>query len=141
LIFKTANWSTPQTVTITGVDDSDSDGDVAYTIHTAPATGAAEYTRIDPLDVSVTNLDDELPPVQQVDVQDIWYESRQRGKKNTDFRWFVQILEDTNGNGVADDGDLGIAGVTVTLTFSGQEYTGTTDESGVFQTDWIRNQS
>jgi hypothetical protein len=58
---------------------------------------------------------------------------------NTDYRWFVQVFEDTNGNGVADAGDLGIAGVTVTLTFNGQQYTGTTDASGIFRTDWIRD--
>ena len=37
LTFSTANWGTPQTVTLTGVDDSVQDGDVAYAIITGPA--------------------------------------------------------------------------------------------------------
>ena len=40
LTFTTANWNVAQTVTVTGVDDSLDDGDVAYTILTAPATSA-----------------------------------------------------------------------------------------------------
>src|SRR5690606_7057993 len=32
LTFTAANWSTPQTVTVTGVDDAIDDGNVAYTI-------------------------------------------------------------------------------------------------------------
>ena len=38
--FTAANWNTPQTVTVTGVDDLVDDGDVAYTIVTAPATSS-----------------------------------------------------------------------------------------------------
>ena len=59
LSFYATNWSTPQTVTVTGVDDTETDGDVGYTIITAPATGASEYAGIDPADVSVTNMDDD----------------------------------------------------------------------------------
>ena len=40
LTFTTANWNVAQTVTVTGVDDALDDGDVAYTIVTAPATSA-----------------------------------------------------------------------------------------------------
>jgi uncharacterized repeat protein (TIGR02543 family) len=39
LTFTTANWNTPQTVTITGVDDDLSDGDIPYSI-TASASSA-----------------------------------------------------------------------------------------------------
>ena len=43
-----ANWNTPQTVTVTGVDDVLDDGDVAYTIVTAAATSAdANYNGIE----------------------------------------------------------------------------------------------
>ena len=38
LTFTTANWNVPQTVTVTGVNDALDDGNVAYTIVTAPAT-------------------------------------------------------------------------------------------------------
>ena len=49
-----------QTVTVTGVDDALVDGDVAYTIVTAPATsGDATYTRVNAADVAVTNTDND----------------------------------------------------------------------------------
>ncbi|MFN7982695.1 MAG: hypothetical protein U0Q11_12620 [Vicinamibacterales bacterium] len=58
--FTSANWNTPQTVTITGVDDSLDDGDVAFTIVTAAATSAdAGYSGMNPGDVSVTTIDDD----------------------------------------------------------------------------------
>jgi hypothetical protein len=58
--FTSANWSTSQDVTITGVDDFVIDGDIPYTITTAQATSDDPlYAAIDPDDVSVTNLDDD----------------------------------------------------------------------------------
>jgi hypothetical protein len=35
LTFTTANWQTPQTVTVTGADDALVDGPITYTIVTA----------------------------------------------------------------------------------------------------------
>ncbi|MFN8634512.1 MAG: hypothetical protein U0893_11700 [Chloroflexota bacterium] len=59
LTFTPANWSTPQTVTVTGVDDAVVDGPIAYTIVTAPAVSTdPSYNGLNPSDVSVTNLDD-----------------------------------------------------------------------------------
>ncbi len=58
LTFTTGNWSTPQTVTITGQDDGLIDGNIAYTIVTAAAAGG-DYVGIDASDVSVTNLDND----------------------------------------------------------------------------------
>src|SRR5258705_105803 len=43
--FTSGNWSTAQTVTVTGVDDFAADGNVAFTIVTAPATDR-ESTRL-----------------------------------------------------------------------------------------------
>ena len=40
LVFTPANALTPQTVTVTGVDDAIVDGNQAYTIVTAPAVSA-----------------------------------------------------------------------------------------------------
>ena len=56
-----ADWDIAQTVTITGVDDSEVGGDIAYTIQTSAATSAdLNYDGIDPLDVSVINFDDDV---------------------------------------------------------------------------------
>ncbi len=64
LVFTPANALTPQTVTVTGVDDAIVDGDQAYTIVTAPAVSAdPAYSGLNPLDVSVTNTDDDVVAV------------------------------------------------------------------------------
>ncbi|MFO0907349.1 MAG: Calx-beta domain-containing protein [Isosphaeraceae bacterium] len=64
LTFTPANWATPQTVTITGVDDFVKDGDVAYTIVTDPAASAdAAYQGLNPSDVAVVNADNDTPGV------------------------------------------------------------------------------
>ena len=60
LTFTSANWNVPQTVTVTGVNDALADGNIAYTIVTAPATSSdGNYNGIDPADVAVTNIDND----------------------------------------------------------------------------------
>lgn len=62
LTFTNANWATPQTVTVTGVDDADADGDIAYNIITAASSSSdLDYNGINPSNVAVTNTDDEAP--------------------------------------------------------------------------------
>lgn len=64
LTFTSVNWNAPQVVTINGHDDSDADGPQAYTIVTGPAASAdPAYSGLDPDDVSVVNLDNELASV------------------------------------------------------------------------------
>src|SRR4029078_1765633 len=53
LTFTNANWNTPQTVTVTGVDDLVADGDIAYAIVTAAASSAdGSYNGLNPADVA-----------------------------------------------------------------------------------------
>src|SRR6185436_5907998 len=60
LTFTTANWNLPQTVTVTGVDDSVDDGDVNYSIITASASsGDSNYNGLNPSDVSASNTDND----------------------------------------------------------------------------------
>ncbi|MBU2634864.1 hypothetical protein KJ841_00110 [Patescibacteria group bacterium] len=60
LTFTSANWSTSQTVTITGVNDNVNDGNIAYTIVTAAASSSdSNYNNLDADDVSATNSDDD----------------------------------------------------------------------------------
>ncbi|MCP4696375.1 MAG: hypothetical protein GY862_05960, partial [Gammaproteobacteria bacterium] len=64
LIFTPGDWNMLQTVTVTGVDDSTPivDGDIAYTIITAPVTSADDnYNWLDPVDVLLTNNDNDIP--------------------------------------------------------------------------------
>src|SRR5207247_1440383 len=58
--FTPGNWSTAQTVTVTGVNDFVADGAVAYTIVTAPATSTDPgYSGRNAPDMGVTNTDDD----------------------------------------------------------------------------------
>ena len=56
-MFTPANFATPQTVTVHGVDDLVDDGDVAYKIVTGTVTqdAGSNYTGLNPADVSVVN--------------------------------------------------------------------------------------
>src|SRR5262249_4367394 len=65
LSFTPANWNVPQTVTLTGVDDNELDGDVAYQILTAPAVSHdPKYSGLDAQDVSVVNKDNDTRDLQ-----------------------------------------------------------------------------
>ena len=60
LAFSPANYRSPQTVTVTGVDDPDVDGPQTVQITTAPAKSAdSAYDRLNASDVLVVNLDDD----------------------------------------------------------------------------------
>ena len=61
LIFTSDNWDSPQIVTVTGVDDADSDGDVDYTVVTSVISADPDYDGFDLTNVVVTNQDDEAP--------------------------------------------------------------------------------
>ena len=62
--FTPANWNTPQTITVTGVDDSIADGPQVYAIHTdAAVSNDPQYNGIDPADVEVTNTDNDVATI------------------------------------------------------------------------------
>ena len=60
MTFTPENWWEPQTNTVYGMDDFDSDGQVAYTIVLSPATSAdPRFNGLDPQDVGALNADNE----------------------------------------------------------------------------------
>ncbi len=60
LVFTPTNFNTPQTITVTGVDDQNVDGDIAYNIITAPAVSTdSTYNGLNTEDVSVINNDND----------------------------------------------------------------------------------
>ncbi|HEU0036437.1 MAG TPA: Calx-beta domain-containing protein [Kofleriaceae bacterium] len=64
LTFTPADFATPQTVTVTGVDDAIADGAQPFTIVLAPAVSAdPAYDGLDPQDVTGTNTDDDSPGI------------------------------------------------------------------------------
>ncbi|MCP4662595.1 MAG: hypothetical protein GY856_44940 [bacterium] len=69
LLFTPGTALDPQTVTVTGVPDTELDGDVAFLILTETAVSLdTDFSGVDPDDVSVVNLDDiVIPPGITVD--------------------------------------------------------------------------
>jgi uncharacterized delta-60 repeat protein len=64
LVFTAANWNTPQSVTVTGMDDLFVDGDVGYNIVLGTAASAdLAYNGLNPADLTVVNLDNDSPIV------------------------------------------------------------------------------
>src|SRR5262249_25125708 len=60
ITFTAANWNVAQTVTVTGVDDTADDGDVAYSIVTGVQSADPLYAALKPADIQVSNSDDDL---------------------------------------------------------------------------------
>jgi hypothetical protein len=59
--FTSANWNTPQTLTVTGLDDDIVDGNITYHIITSPAVSLdSNYSGINPADVTVVNTDNDV---------------------------------------------------------------------------------
>jgi hypothetical protein len=53
-----------KTITVTGIDDHLDDGDITYTVITAPSVSIdVNYNNLNAADVLVTNLDNDTPPV------------------------------------------------------------------------------
>jgi Ca2+-binding RTX toxin-like protein len=62
LTFTTTNWNIAQQVTVTGIDDAINDGDQNYSIILNPAISTdANYNGLDPRDVSLVNINNDLP--------------------------------------------------------------------------------
>jgi Ca2+-binding RTX toxin-like protein len=60
LTFTSANFNTPQTLIIQGVDDYNDDGNVAYTVTGKIVTSDLSYNRVSVPTISLVNLDDNL---------------------------------------------------------------------------------
>ena len=59
LTFTPANWDTPQSITVLGVDDDFDDGNVAFSVITDPAVSMdPNYNNFDPANVAGVNNDD-----------------------------------------------------------------------------------
>lgn len=62
--FTPSSWNTPQTVTVTGVDDAVAGVDQPYVIVTGPAVSSdPSYSGLDPPDVRLMNEDDDVAAV------------------------------------------------------------------------------
>jgi hypothetical protein len=61
LTFTAAGWRTPQTVVVTGVDDSEADGDTAFLISLTASSSHQLFQGLT-ASLSVTNTDDDVAP-------------------------------------------------------------------------------
>jgi hypothetical protein len=62
LTFSPLDWRYPQTVTVTGLDDDEQDGNKVFTINLGPAaSNDPKYVNLKPTPVTVVNLDNDLP--------------------------------------------------------------------------------
>jgi len=103
LTFTPANWSTPQPVTVTGIEDSIADGDIDYKIVTEAAVSTdANYSNRDVADVSLSNQDNDTAGVSITPTQTTATE----GGANDSYR--IQLTSQP------------IAPVTITLTTGNQ---------------------
>ena len=67
LSFTTQNWSTAQTVTVTGVDDNIQDGSVSYNIVLGPTSSDTDYNNLSVVIVAMTTSDNEGSPSFSID--------------------------------------------------------------------------
>ena len=65
LTFTSSNWNTPQTVTLTGVDETSVDGDqsTAVTFSIVDGSSADNFDSVDDQIVTVTTTDDDVAPI------------------------------------------------------------------------------
>ena len=115
LTFTADDWDTPQTVTVTGVeDDGTVDGDVDYMINTSAANSAdADYNGMASDDVSVTNTDnDSIAGADDMGIFDISWNSK---KRNLAFTVNVRQDSDAGGFLTVDDSPVELAHVLATL--------------------------
>ncbi len=140
LVFSAGNWDTPQVVTVTGVDDPLTegnivvDGDIAYTIVTGAAvSGDLEYNGLDPTDVSVVNQDLDVG----LSIDDVSLDEGDDG--TTDFVFTVSLSQISSNDitvdyataiGSADGDDFAATSGTLTIPANSSNGTITVQVNG-----------
>jgi hypothetical protein len=117
LTFTPANWFTPQTIRITGVNDSVDDGDINYQILTQNTISEdIDYNGINPDDVTVINQDNDTANIRLTPTTGLV--TTERGE-TANFAIFLtsQPVEEVTINLRSDNQDEGILSIdTVTFT-------------------------
>ena len=60
LLFTPQNWQTPQSATVTGVDDAVDDGTIGYNVIATTTSSDPAYAALSPVILPLTNLDNEV---------------------------------------------------------------------------------
>jgi Tol biopolymer transport system component len=116
LTFNGGNWSAPQMVTLRGAEDFVDDGNVGYTIVTAPATsGDPAYAGMNPPNVSATNIDDDTAGIEVTPFDG--HRTRESGQASTfTMRLQSQPTADVTFNFVFIAAEVSISVATLTFT-------------------------
>ncbi|MCF8274575.1 MAG: HYR domain-containing protein, partial [Flavobacteriaceae bacterium] len=134
LTFTSANWNIPQTITITGVDESIVDGTIAYTIENtvnAASTTDPNYDPLNPADVAVNNTDNDAA---FVSIDSVTQLETNTGANNFVFTITHSGDEVAGGYGVSFFTSNGIAKAPTDFTGSGGTRNFTTGAIGETQT-------
>jgi Ca2+-binding RTX toxin-like protein len=100
LTFTSSNWSTAQTLTVTGLDDYDNDGNVAYNLMATVSTNDLSYKRVTVSSIGLTNNNDALDaPIQKTGTNGIDY---LKGNNGADRLYGQGDMDDIRG-GRGDD--------------------------------------
>lgn len=116
------NWATPQTVTVTGVNDALNDGAITYSIVTAALSSAdSRFSGINPRNVTVIN-DDNDTPADVVDFDNSSDFSQEDVAAELNIGWFEHdyyghgVLKTTSGGSAVDlTGTKVVPGCAVTV--------------------------
>ncbi|MFO0663748.1 MAG: hypothetical protein U0174_07345 [Polyangiaceae bacterium] len=120
LTFTAANYNTPQTVTVTGIDDEVDDGDIDYKINMAVTTTDTGYKALTVAPIALKNMDNDTaglmvgtPSGTKTTEKGgkITFTVRLRSKPTADVT--VPVLSDKVAEGTADK---------ATLTFTAADY-------------------
>jgi len=106
LTFTPSNWDTPQTVTVTGVDDPIVDGTIAYHVVLGTVSSSdINYNNLDPDDVEVNNLDNDNYSLSITKTQD--------GAEPSTNTTFEVTVTPTNNTGTDITGDIAFTGTAI----------------------------
>jgi hypothetical protein len=130
LTFAAGNWNAAQTVTVTGVDDEEDDGDSAYTIVIAPASSTdTNYDQLNAGDVSLSNVDDDDSGV---GISPITFDPNEAGGTATfTMKLNSQPTADVNITLELQDGTVVLQGATSLIAVAGNAPLGVTMEPTV----------
>ncbi|MCM2374218.1 sodium:calcium exchanger [Rhodopirellula sp. ICT_H3.1] len=115
--FNSTNWNQPQTITITGVDDVTSDGDVEYTVTvTSSSTSDPSYNSLAAITRTLTNQDNDIPGVLLSDTTGLQVDE-DGGSDTFSIRLQTQPLGNVTVRTTSSDtGEVTVSPATVTLT-------------------------
>lgn len=137
VVFDASNWDVPQTVTVTGVDDTSSDGPIEYDVVIGGVVSAdPRYAGLNPADIVLVNIDNEPAEVvmfadsfEVAEWNGLWVEDAQND-------WFRSTQRATDGRFSAEI-DGAASGATLTLRNNGVPINTLEMETVTLRFDWL----